>query len=138
MYDNHLRISGQNGAFRWLLDGHLAADSTIHPTNCPESRVLRVSNSGALILCVSSHKRVLLNDYKLYNGSYKEWLSPIMEFNMFNPVKTFRMVCVLGAYCLINYILVGLFILGGDGSCISPRCDCNFETAMCSIVTNGA
>ena len=93
MYDNHLRISGQNGAFRWLLDGHLAADSNIHPTNCPESRVLRVSNSGALVLCVSSHKRVLLNDYKLYNGSYKEWLSPIMEFNMFNPVKTFRMVC---------------------------------------------
>ena len=92
MYNTHTRIYSQGGAFKWILDGHLAIDATVHPTNCPASRVLRVSTTGALILCVSSHKRLLLNDHTLYNGSYKEWLAPIMGFNMFNPVKTYRMV----------------------------------------------
>ena len=95
MYKTHARIYGQGGTFKWILDGHLAIDATVHPTNCPESRVLRVSAGGTLILCVSSHKRLLLNDYTLYHGSYKEWLAPIMGFNMFNPIKTYRMVRLL-------------------------------------------
>ena len=115
MYDTHARIYSHGGAF-WILDGHLAIDAAIYPVNCPESRVLRVSTTGALILCVSSHKRLLMNDFHLYNGSYKEWLAPIMGFNMFNPVKTYRMVRnkVLN---LSNFFLVGEFVLGDNGSC---------------------
>ena len=104
MYANHTRISEKNGEFKWLLDGHLAADTGAHPVNCPESRVLRTSSTGALILCVSSHKRVLLNDHTLYYGTYKEWLAPILGYNMFNPVRTYRMVCCYNLIYHLNYI----------------------------------
>ena len=103
MYINHTRISERNGEFKWLLDGHLAADTSAHPVNCPESRVLRLSSTGALLLCVSSHKRVLLNDHTLYYGTYKEWLASILGYNMFNPVKTYRMVCGFNLVFLLIY-----------------------------------
>ena len=67
-------------------------DSTVHPTNCPDSRILRLNSDGTLVVCVSSHKRVLLNDYALYEGSYKDWISPIVAFPIFNPLKKYRMV----------------------------------------------
>ena len=130
MYTNHTRISKKNGEFKWLLDGHLAADTSAHPINCPESRVLRLSSTGALIVCVSSHKRVLLNDHTLYYGTYKEWLASILGYNMFNPVKTYRMVC---RFDLMRYklvVLAGVFISEGDGSCFPPRCDKNITKTM--------
>ena len=92
VYDVHKRIVGETGHFKWLLDGHMHPDATVHPVNSTDSRILRLNSNGSVVVCISSHKKVLLNDYALYEGSYKDWISPVVAFPIFNPVKKYRMV----------------------------------------------
>ena len=80
--------------------GHLdpTALQAAHPLNQPESRIVHLSEDGTVNISVSEYKRLLMNDFTLYYGSYKAWLIPIASFPVFNPTKAYRFVSSVFQY----------------------------------------
>ena len=114
-YELHDRIVQQTGNFRWLQFGHFDPTSqsitAAHPLNRPESRVVQISDDGTVNISISEYKRVMLNDFTLYFGSYKSWIIPIASFPIFNPTKCYRFVSFMKFYNLLLFFFHSNFNL---------------------------